>query len=227
MESSKLSSAIVKFIMGVIFLGFPNLIQLMTADLTEKSTGTQLEIASQEALKSMSSLVGSTSYIIGIGMIVSAIIAFHRYSQGEDFESVSTNNKDTGFIKEDKKEEIVKAIKIKNNEIDFDNKELNNLVSMIKNLANELNQNEIVYKNPEWSFLVEKSKSEYIEKVYKNYMSLPKNKKLKNLAETKNQLTIILNGLVKIEDNLEKEVQKMQKANETFLNEKVKSIGEF
>ena len=125
------------------------------------------------------------------------------------------------------KEEIVKDIKIKNNEIDFDNKELNNLVITIKNLANELNQNEIVYKNPEWIFLVEKSKSEYVEKVYKNYMSLPKNKKLKNLTETKNQLTIILNGLVKVEDNLEKEVQKMQKANETFLNEKVKSIGEY
>ena len=58
-------------------------------------------------------------------------------------------------------------------------------------------------------------------------MSLPKNKKLKNLTETKNQLTIILNGLVKVEDNLEKEMQKMQKANETFLNEKVKSIGEY
>ena len=125
------------------------------------------------------------------------------------------------------KEEIVKDIKIKNNEIDFDNKELNNLVSMIKNLANELNQNEIVHKNPEWIFLVEKSKYEYVEKVYKNYMSLPKNKKLKNLTETKNQLTIILNGLVKVEDNLEKEVQKMQKTNETFLNEKVKSIGEY
>ena len=125
------------------------------------------------------------------------------------------------------KASVLRLVRIKNNEIDFDNKELNNLVSMIKNLANELNQNEIVHKNPEWIFLVEKSKSEYVEKVYKSYMSLPKNKKLKNLTETKNQLTIILNGLVKVEDNLEKEVQKMQKANETFLNEKVKSIGDY
>ena len=144
MEDSRLSSAIIKFILGTMFLGMASLLPSMMEDMSKNANGTP------------------------------------RDSE-----------------------------------------------SMIKNLANELNQNEIVHKNPEWIFLVEKSKSEYVEKVYKNYMSLPKNKKLKNLTETKNQLTIILNGLVKVEDNLEKEVQKMQKANETFLNEKVKSIGEY
>lgn len=223
MEDSKLSSAIIKFIMGTMFLGMASLLPSMMEDMSKNANGTQLEMAIQDSFKSLSTIMGTTSYFIGATMIVMACFALYTVVKGEDLDFSSAKEKYTSSIKE----EIVKDIKIKNNEIDFDNKELNNLVIMIKNLANELNQNEIVHKNPEWIFLVEKSKSEYVEKVYKNYMSLPKNKKLKNLTETKNQLTIILNGLVKVEDNLEKEVQKIQKANETFLNEKVKSIGEY
>ena len=135
MEDSRLSSAIIKFISGTMFLGMASLLPSMMEDMSKNA---------QESFKSLSTIMGTTSYFIGAIMIVMAIFTFYTVVKGEDLDFLSAKEKDTSSIKE----QIEKDIKIKNNEIDFDNKELNNLVSMIKGLANELNQNEIVHKNP-------------------------------------------------------------------------------
>lgn len=108
--------------------------------------------------------------------------------------------------------------------IDFKNEDLNTLFVEINDLAIRLLNNKLVKENPEWNFLINKSKKEYILNIYEIYTNLPNNEK--NIIETKKQLLIVLHGLKKIEKEIQNQLYENQKINTKFLEEKIKAIGE-
>jgi hypothetical protein len=78
--------------------------------------------------------------------------------------------------------------------------------------------------------IIENTKTQYLPKVFNDYIQTPKNK-IGNKEDNQspyslalNQLHIILNGLDAIEERIVKNNVMAQKANEIFLKEKMGSI---
>jgi hypothetical protein len=120
--------------------------------------------------------------------------------------------------------------KKRNLEINFDNMELNSITHQILEKVKELKDNEIVKKDMEIWLVIENTKSEYLPRVFYDYIQIPKNRlgikedKQSPYSLTLNQLNIILNGLDAIEERIVKNNIMSQKANEIFLKEKMGSI---
>ena len=138
------------------------------------------EIKGLNELKYLIHIWSSWVILVGFAYIIKSVI----YTKKKDENEIEEIKNNIDVLQE-----------INDQIIDFKNEKINNFVVEIDDLATKLLNNKIVKENPDWNFLVNKSKKEYILNIYEIYIGLPNNEK--NIDETKKQLLIVLSGLKK------------------------------
>ncbi len=207
------------FFFPIFFELFINLMNAFEISITNQIGQINQGLNITHEIKGVDELKDFNKYLIHIWSSWVILIGFAYIIKSITY----TKKKDENEI-EEIKNNIDVLQEINNQIIDFKNEKINNFVVEIDDLATKLLNTKIVKENPDWNFLVNKSKKEYILNIYEIYIGLPNNEK--NIDETKKQLLIVLSGLKKIECEIQNKLYESQKVNKKFLEEKVKAIGE-
>lgn len=147
---------------------------------------------------------------------------FVAFLTGSPVKDKEKNN----LVNIEKEQESVK-ISQENINFDFNNAELNSLVNEILKKLDYLKNHEFVSRDMDSLLLVEKIGQEYLQKIHKNHINIPENKRDNKSTEynpyelTFNQLNLLLKGLDEIENRIVKDGVINQRATEIFLKEKV------
>lgn len=222
-----MSSAVSKLIVAIMMLAFPSLLKMvvgtMSVDPMHGGSFSELTSAAQNMTESMVSIMGVMAYVSGLIMGVSALMEFKRYADGDVVYSSDLKSIEEESINQE-------TVIVSENNLDFENEELNKLMNSIRGKAKQLKENAIVKTDIESLLLVEKSEYDYIKKIHDSYISIPLNKrrvlfKKKNPFDmAKDQLNMLLDGLDNVENKIVEHAMFNQQVNEKFLKEKMTSI---
>ena len=223
--------AISKLMASMMMFAFPSVLKIvfgtLQIDPIPNSSFSPIANAAQNMAESMVSIMGTMAYVAAIVMLISAIFAFKKESEGN---AVYTSYVENVNEKDSKDEKPIESIVVVKNNLDFENEELNKLVKLIKDKAQQLKGNSVVKSDMESLLLVEKSEYDYIKKIHDSYMSIPSHKrkvffKKRNPFDmAKNQLNMLLEGLDDVENKIVEHAIFNQQVNEKFLKEKMTSI---
>lgn len=225
-----MANHIIKLILGVFFLNLNQLFNIMENTLVDpKNPGSALLSNMQTMVDSMTILIGTMGYIIGLGFFIMGITGIYNEIKGDSFIDKKENIK----LKEEedtKESVIIKKEEVKPSIIDFDNKELNSLLFEIQSKIKELKSNNGVMRDIESVHMITQTEEKYLFDIHHSYISIPAKKrnqlfKKDNPFElTKNQLNLLLKGLNDVEDKMINDKIFNQKVNEKFLKEKIATI---
>lgn len=217
------------FLMAMMMISMPEFLQIMTETMGAGVPDSQVGQLSQdmaESMQSMTSLMCTISYIVGISFAFKGLLAFKEYSETGGYGSyeekyntpiidlTSTEEKEevkTVIAKKEesivlKKEEIKPVIQVVENNLfkfnlDFENNLLNNRLSNIEKLINSVLHIPVLENDIENKILLSSTQEKYVQQIHRAYIAIPKelrDREVKSSTATK----LALEQLILVENGL-------------------------
>lgn len=237
-----MSRAITFMIISIMMFAMPSMMSSLTSVTMTGAGDAALNKSMADMVQSMTSLIGSMSYIMGIAFGFKGVLAFKEYAEYGDG-SYSTQNleekntvnliknntsdKEKINLEKEEKLEIKPIVKeeFKFN-LDFEHELLNKKLSDIEKIISFIISLPALENDIESKLLVSSAQTKYITEIHKSYTAIPKElrdrivKESTATALTMEQLILIENGLRDVENELLSEQLKDLNIMNRFLREK-------
>lgn len=225
-----MSRVLTYFLIAIMMITMPEFLQIMTETMgTGGVSDSQVGQLSQnvaDSMQTMTTLMGSMAYIIGIVFGLKGVWVLKEYSQTGGYGSyeekhntpvidlTSTEEKEevkTVITKKEesivlKKEEIKSVIQVVENNLfkfnlDFENNLLNNRLSNIEKLINSVLHIPVLENDIENKILLSSTQEKYVQQIHTAYIAIPKelrDREVKGSTATK----LALEQLILVENGL-------------------------